>query len=395
VDGTVQLYELPTFKPQDQLKGHNKDVCRVFFSPDSRLLFSASRDGTVRVWDTATKQTAYTLRHDFSGASAMVAGNRHLAAWSYGMNFTLWQLGSKVMTRTLESQINDIAALTFSPDSRLLAFAGTRGLVSIWDIEEAMCPAAADDYRGTIRYVGLADVSRPTFSADGRLLAKSRIDGKPRPWNAETGALRHTRKGQSRPISDVALPADGGYLAYVSEDNTVCVWDTAAGLLKWTLGSSVRGDFPIVFTPDSEHLYLVSLGRTVRSWCLKTGRDVDASAVLIPAAMDRLGRLSPDCKLLAVANDAIVNVVDVKSGAILDTKVLERLISKLAFSPDNLTLAMQLDGGLLTLYNRLSRVHQMARYDALLGELDHSRDSQYLVHRGGAYVLNNHSSFRT
>jgi WD40 repeat protein len=146
----------------------------VFFSPDSRLLFSALRDGTIRVWDTVTKQNAYTLRHDYSGASAMLADNRHIAAWGYEMNFTLWQLGSKVMTRTLESHIDDIAALTFSPDSKLLALAGTRGLVSIWDIKEVMCPAAAEDHTGTIRYVGLSDVPLPTFSADGRLFAESR-----------------------------------------------------------------------------------------------------------------------------------------------------------------------------------------------------------------------------
>jgi WD40 repeat protein len=293
----------------------------------------------------------------------------------------------------LESQIDDIAALTFSPDNKLLALAGTRGLVSIWDIEEAMCPAAAEDHRGTMGYVGLADVPRPTFSADGRLFAESRTDGKPRLWNAETGALRYTLKGQGRPVSDLALSADGRYLAYVSEDTTVCVWDTAAGLLKWALGNSVKSYSLVVFTPDSEHLSSASPGMTFRSWCLKTGREVDASAVSIPAAFGWLASLSSDCKLLAVADDAVVNILDVKSRAIVDTIEPKHFIATLAFSPDNTTLVIQLEDGRLTLYNRLSRVHRMARIDAGISRLGFSHDGRYLVHRDGAYVLDNYSGF--
>ncbi len=214
-------------------------------------------------------------------------------------------------------------------------------------------------------------------------------------WNPETGALRHTLEDQSRPVSDLALSPNGRYLAYVSEDNRVSVWDTAAGRLKWALGTFFHCDFPVVFTPDSERLYSVASGRTFRSWCLKTGREVNVFPVSIPAAKGRLGSLSPDCKLLAVADDAVVHILDAKNGAIVDTMELERSIATLTFSPDTTTLAIQLEGGRLTLYNRLLRVHRMARINAPLGELDFSRDGRYLVHRDGAYVLDNHSSFWT
>ena len=39
---------------QAQLKGHTKVVTAGTFSPDGQTFASASRDGTIRVWNTTT-----------------------------------------------------------------------------------------------------------------------------------------------------------------------------------------------------------------------------------------------------------------------------------------------------------------------------------------------------
>jgi WD40 repeat protein len=69
-DKTVRLWDVATGGLQQTLKGHSGMVWSVAFSPNSRLLASASEDKTVRLWDVATGALQQTLK----GHSRIVSG---------------------------------------------------------------------------------------------------------------------------------------------------------------------------------------------------------------------------------------------------------------------------------------------------------------------------------
>ena len=111
------------------LTGHTDSVDGVAFSPDGRLLATASTDGTARLWDPATGEHRRTLTGHTSYVSgvAFSPDGRLLATASSDGTARLWDPATGEHRRTLTGHTSSVYGVAFSPDGRLLASATVTG----------------------------------------------------------------------------------------------------------------------------------------------------------------------------------------------------------------------------------------------------------------------------
>jgi WD40 repeat protein len=107
--------------------------------------------------------------------------------------------------------------LALSPTRPLLA-AVHRGALRLWDV------TSGKQLRWTILPEGF-DIHCLTFSPDGRTLAFAGTPGVIRLVEVATGEVRGHFKGHMAPVKCLAFSPDGRLLASGSEDTTILLWD--------------------------------------------------------------------------------------------------------------------------------------------------------------------------
>jgi WD40 repeat protein len=150
-----------------------------------------------------------------------------LASASWDMTVKLWNAGSGAALQTLESHSSSVNAVAFSPDGKLLASASRDMTVKLWDADSGTALQTLEGHSDL--------VSAVAFSPDGKLLASGSRDKTVKLWDAGSGAALQTLEGHSDSVSAVAFSPDGKLLASAYGDKTVKLWDAGSGTALQTL----------------------------------------------------------------------------------------------------------------------------------------------------------------
>lgn len=362
-DRTVRLWDVadparpePLGKP---LTGHTSWVSTAVFSPDGHTLASASDDGTIRLWDVRDPGHPRPVGAPLTGHGGSVyllafsPDGRTLAAADEDHTVRLWDMSGPHRPRplaVLTGPTDAVRSVAFSPDGRTLAAGGDDDTIRLWDMADRRHPTPVDrvltGHGGTVHSVA--------FSPDGRTLASGSADDTIRLWNV--AAPRHAKPlgapltGHTGPVWSVAFSPDGTMLAAGSADSTASVWNVRNPAYPSQVGEPLAGSsgemYAVSFSPDGRTLATGSGDNKARLWS-------------IPASdmIGRIGAFRPDGRVLATAaRDGRVRLWNVRAPhrpVLLGAPFTPGKggVRSMAFSPDGHTLAVLTGDHAVRLWN--------------------------------------------
>uniref|UniRef100_A0AAY5KEF5 Notchless protein homolog 1 n=2 Tax=Esox lucius TaxID=8010 RepID=A0AAY5KEF5_ESOLU len=121
-------------KPLARLTGHSALVNEVLFSPDTRLLASASFDKSIKIWDGRTGKYLQSLRGHVSAVYqvAWSADSRLLVSGSSDSTLKVWDIKTGKLHTDLPGHADEVFAVDWSPDGQRVVSGGKDKCLRIW-----------------------------------------------------------------------------------------------------------------------------------------------------------------------------------------------------------------------------------------------------------------------
>lgn len=224
-DGTVKIWEFGNcnFKCLSTLKGRRswrwKGVESVAWSYDDNRLASGSRDGTVNIWNFAKGKCELTLsghssrvitvawshpRQDFN----YVEKSDQLATGSRDNTVKIWYSATGRCISTLRGHQGPVHTVVWAHDNNQLASVSYDNTIKIWDLLKGECISTLDGHRTALWYVAW-------LHAKGqRRLALSSETTMIKIWDPATGVCMSTLEGHLGAVHSMAWGPRHGHFSW-------------------------------------------------------------------------------------------------------------------------------------------------------------------------------------
>jgi len=219
-DNTARVWEALSGKEIARMT-HDDDVRSVAFNPDGKYVVSSSDDRTARVWEAATGKEIARMTHGNTVGNmfylcctvetvAFSPDGKQIASGGIDQIVHVWEAATgNEMFRMKHA--GGILIVTFSPDGKYLASGSDDNTARIWETSTGV-------------EISLMTHDKPVtslaFSLDGKYVISGSSDNTARVWDVSTG-LEVARKTSDDALWYVEFSPDGKYAV---SGNKVWLW---------------------------------------------------------------------------------------------------------------------------------------------------------------------------
>ncbi|MCQ4044657.1 NB-ARC domain-containing protein [Streptantibioticus rubrisoli] len=289
--------------------GHVGAVVSV--ATEAGLVATGGEDGTVRLWDLATRQTLRVFRAHTGWVYATAlspAGDLVASAGDDGL-IRLCRTDSGAPVGVLAGHSRRIRTLAFAADGKLLVSGAEDGAVCVWDAERLLLVRRMQTTGTPVWSVAVSGGEEPVVAASGE-------DEFVRLFDLASGRLLDEKAQHRDWVRSVAFAAESGLLASGSGDGSVVVWTTKGGVLTpvrrtTDLPSRVRS---VIASADGALVIAATEKPTIHALTV----DGEAGVTALPPGVDWVRSLarSSDGTVVAGCEDGAVRLWPAHGGPV-------------------------------------------------------------------------------
>jgi WD40 repeat protein len=337
-DGTVRVWDITTGVCIRAIATGDNWVKAANYSPNGKLLVTATLDRQVAIWDGESGRCLRCLEGHQGRvwAARFSPDSKYIATAGSDRDLYLWRVSDGVLLHRLAGHSQPIGSVAFHPQGQFVASAGEDRTIRVWQLNPIECLQVLEGHINWVRSVA--------WTPDGQGFISASWDGTIRRWHRDSLTAIEELKGHSQSAMAVACDRQGRTWASAGDDRTIRIWDaTTRSGLRQLKGKHTEGIWSLAYSPDGKYLASAGVDGQVRLWdvgngqCLSTWR----------GHTDKVNSVAfhPQGRLLASASeDYTVKIWEIdRSPPNFTLNGHGNRLASVAFAPDGNTLA---SGGL-------------------------------------------------
>ncbi|XP_013100977.2 TAF5-like RNA polymerase II p300/CBP-associated factor-associated factor 65 kDa subunit 5L [Stomoxys calcitrans] len=201
------------------LRGHGAGVTDVRFSQHYPIIYSTSKDKTMRCWKAANLQCAGIYRGHHYPIWCMDESlvGMYVATGSKDLTARLWSLEREFPLITYAGHTQDVECLAFHPNGNYIATGSSDSSVRLWCVTSGKLMRVFSDCKQPVCSI--------TFSPDGKMLAAGGEETKIRIFDLAAGSQLNELKDHTATVTNIVWSSNGRHLASGCRDGSLRVWD--------------------------------------------------------------------------------------------------------------------------------------------------------------------------